>query len=139
MNARAQLLAFALGIAGPLEIRPFRKWSLLSTYDHVRRSTHKSGLVESRLSGSLGVIDRVLTVRLHISETTAACMLRNLTFSIKDVLFCVVRLVDGPNPREGRVEIFRNNIWGTVCDDFFSSIDATVVCNMLRFGYDTII
>jgi len=45
----------------------------------------------------------------------------------------LVRLVGGPNPREGRLEVFYNEQWGTVCDDGFNEAAARVVCNTLGF------
>ena len=33
----------------------------------------------------------------------------------------------------GRIEVFYSNEWGTVCDDFFSTTDGNVVCQMLNF------
>ena len=42
-----------------------------------------------------------------------------------------IRLTDGANSTEGRVEICLNSEWGTVCDQMWSITDARVVCRQL--------
>ena len=46
-----------------------------------------------------------------------------------------MRLVNGDNPLEGRVEVCFNQVWGTVCDSGFNADDAEVVCNQLMLPF----
>ena len=69
-----------------------------------------------------------LTTQLSIQPTTQPSTPEPL---------CVpfgVRLVNGTDKHEGRVEMCFNNRWGAVCDHHWDAQDAAVVCRQLGFS-----
>ena len=45
-----------------------------------------------------------------------------------------IRLRGGMTRYEGRVEICIDRVWGTVCDDFWGTVDAAVACRQLGYS-----
>ncbi|KAJ8365405.1 hypothetical protein SKAU_G00142360 [Synaphobranchus kaupii] len=46
----------------------------------------------------------------------------------------VARLVGGPSPTSGRLEVYLNGQWGAVCDAHWTDRDASVICRQLGLG-----
>jgi len=45
-----------------------------------------------------------------------------------------IRLAGGSQALEGRLEVYHNGRWGTVCDDYFNDVAASVACYQLGHG-----
>ena len=45
-----------------------------------------------------------------------------------------VRIEGGSNSYSGRVEVCIREVWGTICQDFWDTVDAGIVCKQLGYS-----
>ena len=62
-----------------------------------------------------------------INNYIAVKVIKSSIAYILNSIIIVVRLVNGPSAWQGRVEIYHNEEWGTICDDSWGRMEAQVI------------
>jgi len=105
------------------------------------------GYIGQTITNNYGSANRKITMNsVHCSGTednVTECEHRGLQISSQCnygsvAVSCLAHgafaLFGGESPREGRLEVYYNGTWGTVCNDGFTDAAAKVVCYSLGFG-----
>uniref|UniRef100_A0A8C2B971 Lysyl oxidase homolog n=1 Tax=Cyprinus carpio TaxID=7962 RepID=A0A8C2B971_CYPCA len=94
-------------------------------FDNVRCTGNERSLAQCESNG-IGVSDCK-----HTEDVGVVCSDKRIPgFKFQPL----VRLRGGAVVGEGRVEVLKNGEWGTICDDSWNLVAATVVCRELGFG-----
>eukprot|EP00057_Strongylocentrotus_purpuratus_P006350 XP_011660824.1 PREDICTED: deleted in malignant brain tumors 1 protein-like [Strongylocentrotus purpuratus] len=120
----ARVVCRMLGFDGALDAPRFARFGQGSGYillDDVSCSGTEENLAECPYRG-IGVHDCG-----HSEDAGAICYLGTHPNQFQ------VRLANGLNDAEGRVEVLYDGSWGAICDSWWDLRDARVVCRMLGF------
>ena len=109
-------------------------YKLSETFNQVRTLRRRGGIYI--IIGRLAVVPFIAVPKIR----TFSCGLITLCQKVVGfvllwthctLLLLTVRLAGSRQLYAGRLEIYYNGSWGTVCDDSFDDVDATVACKSL--------
>ncbi|XP_060605043.1 uncharacterized protein LOC132757700 [Ruditapes philippinarum] len=114
---------------------------LNSTESLVRTVFNNISKVDSEVLGLYERIDNIKEVNKTIERISSDLIsvdqkfkkTRDMVDTLGEVGEGKVRLVGGSYQYEGRLEIWHDWSWGTICDDEFTKQSAQVACKMLQY------
>ena len=74
-------------------------------------------------------------VSINISLTIALLVTDTTRIWNSNPYSGMIRLQGGSYSNQGRVEVYCNGQWGTICDNGFGSNDAQTICKQLGYNY----
>ena len=89
--------------------------------------------LEQSVQGTYVHSVKYLLCHRRIFFTTAECTSGDVRLRLNTIVPESYQLIDDELAR-GRVEVCVDEMFGTVCDEFWDHIDASVVCNQLGFS-----
>ena len=107
-------------------------WECQGTEDTVESCKNFPG-VKSRCNHSQDVGVYCHDITTKITSTVTMTTQQSTTYENTSSSGIRIELVNGNAPNRGRVEIIRNGVRGTVCDDRWDDNDAKVICRMLGY------
>ena len=76
----------------------------------------------------------LITIQNILTNSLIACFTDSTRIWDSNPFSGMIRLQGGDYSNEGRVEVYCNGQWGTICSTGFSTADANTICRQL--GYD---
>ncbi len=108
----------------PIDRRFYLESSLMTVLSNVNCSGSEQSLVECPSISNLFCPEQ---------QTDAGVVCQSISLEGSNCSTGDVRLVNGSNSLEGRVEICFNGAWGTVCNRQFDQDVAAVICHQLNY------
>ena len=106
-------------------------------YEKTISNTVLSGVQCTGFEKSLmGCNSTMLPVTCPPQQTDAGVVCQDIATEKANCSDGQIRLVNGTNILEGRVEVCINSAWGSTCDNFFSEDEATVICKQLGHRFN---
>ena len=93
-----------------------------------------STIIDSGCTNTNSYDATVYCCEFNVLDTVIICVTDTTRIWSSSPFPGMIRLQGGNYSNEGRVEVYCNGQWGTICDDGFGSTDAWTICKQLGYN-----